>query len=60
MKFVKEKNTYIFIFLVVCLTVADAVFWARLSPVRQLVTVFAVLAAAHEVEEKIWPGGFSI
>lgn len=58
MKFIKEKNTYIFIAIVVCLTVVDIIMWRQLSLVRKLVTVFAVLAAAHEIEEKIWPGGF--
>lgn len=58
MKFIKEKNTYIFIIAVICLTVIDAVIWRQLSLVRKLATVFAVLAAAHEIEEKIWPGGF--
>lgn len=28
------------------------------SLVRRFVTIFALLAAAHEVEEKVWPGGF--
>lgn len=58
MKFIKEKNTYIFIAIVICLTVVDIIFWNRLSLVRKMVTIFAVLAAAHEIEEKIWPGGF--
>lgn len=58
MKFIKEKNTYIFLIAVICLTAVDAIMWKQLSLVRKLVTVFAVLAAAHEIEEKIWPGGF--
>ena len=58
MKFIKEKNTYIFIIAVICFTVVDAIIWKQLSLVRKLVTVFAVLAAAHEIEEKIFPGGF--
>ena len=58
MKFIKEKNTYIFLVVVICLTIVDVIMWKQLSLERKLVTVFAVLAAAHEIEEKIWPGGF--
>lgn len=58
MKFIKEKNTYIFIAAVICLVAVDVIMWKQLSLVRRLVTVFAMLAAAHEIEEKIWPGGF--
>ena len=58
MRFIKEKNTYVFIAIVVCLTVVDIILWKQLSFIRKLVTIFAVLAAAHEIEEKIWPGGF--
>lgn len=58
MKWIKRNNTYILIGIAVCLAAVDALLWEQLSLVRRLVTVFAVLAAAHEVEEKIWPGGF--
>lgn len=58
MKWIKENNTYIFIAGVICLTIIDIALWGQLSLIRKLVTVFAVLAAAHEIEEKIWPGGF--
>lgn len=58
MKFIKEKNTYIFLVMVICFTAVDVIMWKQLSLVRKFVTVFAVLAATHEIEEKIWPGGF--
>lgn len=46
MKFIKERNTYIFIAAVICLTAVDVILWKQLSLVRKLVTVFAMLAAA--------------
>lgn len=58
MAFLKKYNTYVFITLVITLAVADMILWKRLSVVRRLATGFALLAALHEVEEKIWPGGF--
>lgn len=58
MSWIKKNNTYLFIAAVVCLTAVDLVLWDSLSVVRKLVTGFALLAAAHEIEEKIWPGGF--
>lgn len=58
MKFIKEKSTYLFLAVVICFAIVDIILWNQLSLVRKLVTIFAVLAAAHEIEEKIWPGGF--
>ena len=58
MQFIKRYSTYIFIALVAALAVFGLAFWGKLSLVRKLVTGFAVLGALHEIEEKIWPGGF--
>lgn len=58
MVFLKKYNTQIFIMIVVVLVIVDALHWGQLSLIRKLVTVFAVVAALHEIEEKIWPGGF--
>ena len=58
MKWIKKNNTYFFISGVICLTIIDIALWNQLPLIRKLVTDFAVLAAAHEIEEKIWPGGF--
>lgn len=57
-KFLKEKNMQIFMLLVGMLTVVDIVFWEELSPQRKWVNVFAIFAMLHEIEEKVWPGGF--
>ena len=54
----KDKSTLIFFIIALILTAVNLLLWGRLSPVRRLVTVFAVLAAAHEAEEELWPGGF--
>ena len=58
MSFVKKYSTQIFLVLVAVLAVFGLIFWGRLSLVRKLVTGFAVLGGLHEIEEKIWPGGF--
>ena len=58
MAFIKKNNTWIFIAIVVLLVVVDACLWKQLSLIRRIVTVFAVFAALHEIEEKVWPGGF--
>ena len=58
MKWFKKNNTYIFIAGVIYLTMIGIALWKQRSLIRKLVTAFAVLAAAHEIEEKIWPGGF--
>lgn len=58
MSFIKKYNIYIFIAIAAGFVMVNVAFWTRLSLVRQLVTVFAVFAALHEIEEKIWPGGF--
>ena len=58
MAFIKKYNTQLFIGAVVILVIVDALLWTHLSLVRKLVTVFSVFAALHEIEEKIWPGGF--
>ena len=58
MGFVKKNNTYIFIAIVAILVIFDAFLWNRLSLTRKLITFFAVIAALHEIEEKVWPGGF--
>ncbi len=58
MTFIKKNNTWIFIGIVVVLTICDLIFWGRLSLVRKLVNLFAIFAALHEIEEKVWPGGF--
>ena len=58
MSFIKKYNTWIFITIVAVLTIADIIFWNSLSLTRKIITVFAVLAALHEIEEKVWPGGF--
>jgi hypothetical protein len=58
MAFVKKYNTYVFIALVAVLVIADVIVWNSLSLTRKLITAFAVAAAMHEIEEKVWPGGF--
>lgn len=58
MAFIKKNNTWIFIGIVLLLTLLDLIFWGRLSLVRKLVNLFAIFAALHEIEEKVWPGGF--
>lgn len=58
MGFVKKNNTYFFIAIVAILVIADVFLWNRLSLTRKLITIFAVIAALHEIEEKVWPGGF--
>ena len=58
MAFVKKYNTYVFIALVAVLVIADAIVWNSLSLTRKIITIFAVVAAMHEIEEKVWPGGF--
>ena len=54
----KDKCTLVFIIIAVLFAAVNLLLWERLSLVRRLVTVFAALAAAHELEEKLWPGGF--
>lgn len=54
----KDKSTLVFIIIALIFAAVNLLLWGRLSPVRRLVTVFALLAAAHEAEEKLWPGGF--
>ena len=58
MAFVKKYNTYVFIALVAVLVIADVIVWNSLSLTRKFITAFAVAAAMHEIEEKVWPGGF--
>lgn len=58
MAFIKKYNTFIFIGIVVVVCCIAAMNWGGLSLVRKLTTVFAVFAALHEIEEKVWPGGF--
>lgn len=58
MAFIKKYNTYIFIGLVAVTACIGAVNWSVLSLIRKFVIVFAVFAALHEIEEKLWPGGF--
>ena len=53
MSFIKKYNTWIFITIVAVLTIADIIFWNSLSLTRKIITVFAVLAALHEIEEKV-------
>ena len=58
MIFIKKNNTWIFIASVVLLVAVDACLWKNLSLIRKIITVFAVFAVLHEIEEKVWPGGF--
>ena len=56
--FIKKNNTYIFIGIVAIMCCVGAATWGSLSLIRKLTTAFAVFAALHEIEEKVWPGGF--
>ena len=58
MAFVKKYNTYVFFALVAVLVIADVIVWNSLSLTRKFITAFADAAAMHEIEEKVWPGGF--
>ena len=58
MEFIKKYNTHFFILIVIVLTIVDMIYWNQLSITRKLVNIFAIVAALHEIEEKIWPGGF--
>ena len=56
--FIRNKNTYVLIVLVGIFSVYNLSIWDQISAVQKYVVVFAIMAALHEVEEKIWPGGF--
>ena len=56
--FIKDKNTYILIVIVSMFSVYNFFIWNQISDVQKYVVIYAILAALHEVEEKIWPGGF--
>lgn len=58
MTFIKKYNTWFFIAIVDVLVITDVIVWNGLSFTRKIITVFAIVAAMHEIEEKVWPGGF--
>lgn len=56
--FIRDKNTYILVFLVSVFSVYNFVIWEQISVIQRFVVVFAIFAALHEIEEKVWPAGF--
>ena len=58
LQWIKRRGTWLFVIFAVCFAAVNLALWGQLSLVRRFVTIFALLAAAHEVEEKVWPGGF--
>lgn len=57
-EFIRDKNTYILIFVVIIFSIYNFLTWEQLSIVQKFVVAFAVFAALHEIEEKVWPAGF--
>lgn len=60
MAFIRKYDNVLFTVIFLVFALVNFLFWGDLSLIRKLVTVFAVLVVLHNLEEKVWPGGFFV